>query len=369
MVLLILLILVCTKTLVLTYIMDLTRATFEQLKSIEGIGDKKAKAIISLQTSGRLSVEELVKATGLSMHFWSDQVERGIIGALQIQAPPIDGEFEEVMGSEAKKPAARQIGNSTTDPLLQILRRLDQLEERMTVQNTELNRRMDAIEYQQTRTTEETQKGARPRDRTGDIPAGLREIFPDDGIYQGAANRVLTREQETYERRPTNRFDQVRGGRGSDRGNAGTKPEVPKPRLDSFGGEANKWDPFIWQFKLVAETQGWDTPLQRQMLLSLIKDSVIEFIRHQPQERWNTMDGLVQLLETRYGSKEAPGAVRRQLQCTKQQGRGRCGNLCRPGLCPYPKWISRGRGVYHPITGNRFLHPRMQRQNGSLECS
>ena len=90
----------------------------------------------------------------------------------------------------------------------------------------------------------------------------------------------------------------------------------PMPKMTVFKGDKT-WDSFIFQFERVADRCGWSSRKQAEKLVDCLGGKALEYVRElQLEEDYKRMK---RKLAKRFGVKDAPITVRRQLQFLKQE--------------------------------------------------
>jgi hypothetical protein len=92
----------------------------------------------------------------------------------------------------------------------------------------------------------------------------------------------------------------------------------PPPKMATFCGDPKTWNAFYFQFEHTAKVHQWDDEERLERLLSCLRDKVVDFVRRRPARVQKDFRRLVKELEKRYGYKEHPSAIRKQLEVTRQ---------------------------------------------------
>ena len=114
-----------------------------------------------------------------------------------------------------------------------------------------------------------------------------------------------------------NREQSVR--RGSDQIRSVRRRSPPPPRIATFHGELSKFQSFMYQFEEMVRAHEWDREKRLQNLKLSLRDKAIEFFHSRPKEVKNSYKLLTAALKERYGQKDPPFTVRRQLSIIKQE--------------------------------------------------
>ena len=79
----------------------------------------------------------------------------------------------------------------------------------------------------------------------------------------------------------------------------------------------NSWDSFIFQFKRTAKRYDWSSRKKADRLVDCLGEKALEYVRELHLER--DFKGMVKKLTRRFGVKDAPGTVHRELALLKQE--------------------------------------------------
>jgi hypothetical protein len=101
------------------------------------------------------------------------------------------------------------------------------------------------------------------------------------------------------------------------RGNRPRSP--PPPKLETFSGDTGKWKAFIFQFEEAVSAHKWKSERKLVNLKLCLRGKAVEFYQSRPKEVRKSYKKLKQSLMQRYGQKDLPFTVRRQLGYIKQE--------------------------------------------------
>ena len=88
------------------------------------------------------------------------------------------------------------------------------------------------------------------------------------------------------------------------------------PKMTVYKGD-NTWDSFIFQFKRTAKRYDWSSKKKADRLVNCLGGKALEYVRDLHVER--DFRQMVKKLTRRFGVKDAPGTVRRELPLLKQE--------------------------------------------------
>ena len=88
------------------------------------------------------------------------------------------------------------------------------------------------------------------------------------------------------------------------------------PKMTIYKGD-NTWDSFIFQFKRTAKRYDWSSRKKADRLVDCLGGKALEYVRELHLER--DFRQMVKKLTRRFGVKDAPGTVRRELPLLKQE--------------------------------------------------
>lgn len=108
-----------------------------------------------------------------------------------------------------------------------------------------------------------------------------------------------------------------RNTRERERGHRRRSPTGPK--LCTFHGEPGTWTSFWFQFQLLTKTYRWKGKEKRNRLLSCLRDKAVDYIQSQATKVRKDYKRLKKTLVKRYGQKEDPRSVRKQLYYMRQE--------------------------------------------------
>lgn len=91
----------------------------------------------------------------------------------------------------------------------------------------------------------------------------------------------------------------------------------PPAKMGTYDGKA-EWKPFEMQFERVANRYAWEGTELLDRLVEALRDRALKFFSEQPTSVQNDYTRLKEKMEKRFGKKDAPITVRRQLQELRQ---------------------------------------------------
>ena len=92
----------------------------------------------------------------------------------------------------------------------------------------------------------------------------------------------------------------------------------PDPKMATFHGDSGRWRSFHFQFKQMSKIHRWSRRAKLQKLIACLRDSAVDFVQSCPSRTLRSYKRLVKELNRRYGQKDKPNIVRKQLQHVSQ---------------------------------------------------
>ncbi|CAC5396879.1 unnamed protein product [Mytilus coruscus] len=89
------------------------------------------------------------------------------------------------------------------------------------------------------------------------------------------------------------------------------------PKLAIFDGKS-EWKPYFMQFNHIARTYEWSNEQKLNRLIECLRDKALKFVSTRQETVQKNYDMLVQKLSQRFGNKDLPHTIRRQLQEVRQ---------------------------------------------------
>ena len=93
----------------------------------------------------------------------------------------------------------------------------------------------------------------------------------------------------------------------------------PVPKMATFNGESANWKSFYFQFKQFSKMYKWDRKTKLQRLMTCLRGRAVEFVESRPSRICKNYKLLKRELIRRFGQKDPPNNVRKQLQNLKQE--------------------------------------------------
>ena len=105
-----------------------------------------------------------------------------------------------------------------------------------------------------------------------------------------------------------------RGGRYDDRTDRHRGPDGPcTPKMSTFDGKTD-WRPFHIQFVYIATRYKWTNEQKLDKLIECLRDRALKYFSTRPDVEKQNFETLCQKMNERFGKKDLPHIVRRQLQ-------------------------------------------------------
>ncbi|CAC5404214.1 unnamed protein product [Mytilus coruscus] len=89
------------------------------------------------------------------------------------------------------------------------------------------------------------------------------------------------------------------------------------PKLAIFDGKS-EWKPYFMQFNHIARKYEWSNEQKLDRLIECLRDKALKFVSTRQETVQKDYDMLVQKLSQRFGNKDLPHTIRRQLQEVRQ---------------------------------------------------
>jgi len=89
------------------------------------------------------------------------------------------------------------------------------------------------------------------------------------------------------------------------------------PKLSTFDGKV-EWKPYYMQFIHIANRYKWDNKQKLDKLIECLRDKALKYYSTRQPSVQNDFDALAEKMNIRFGNKDLPYTIRRQLQDAKQ---------------------------------------------------
>ena len=344
---------------------NINTASAEILETIPNIGGKRAAVIIQArQEKGSLTLEDVKHLTKLSSAAWDQLVSEGVIcfEPVQIVAPKNLEEAQKVIKTLTtkisglhdevnKRDNQMRLWDGELDKRHQEIETLKQdlthqiqettkLEETNKVERSHFTDTMKKLELKfgnalrekdseweeklERRDTEYKQMEESYQRRVKEIEGDLARIkavnkLAPDGIYSKRSkgesendDKTNTKTKSENDKKDTKESDKKDN---TDRHRSFDGPITPK--MSTFDGR-NDWRPFYTQFAYIAARYRWTDEQRLDKLVECLRDKALKFFSTRPDIEKNNFDALCEKLNERFGKKDLPHIIRRQLQDVRQ---------------------------------------------------
>lgn len=124
--------------------------------------------------------------------------------------------------------------------------------------------------------------------------------------------------QDTDRSRETATYNTKNGGRTEEYTMYRYRNDGPlPPKLSTFDGKS-EWKPYYLQFIHIANKYNWDTQQRLDKLIECLRDKALKFYSTRPASIQNDFKQLSEKFNQRFGNKDLPYTIRRQLQDVRQ---------------------------------------------------
>jgi len=324
---------------------NINAASFEELKMIPGIGDRRAHKIIKRREEkrGQLTLEDLKMMSDIPNTYWDPLVAEGVIVLEPIVFKDHDG-AEENQHTETK---IKKMADIITDLQAQFsaLKKDKQLmqvdfEQKMLEMNTdfhiksknkehEIGSHIRYIEQKHQEEIETFTKESREReeqlqlalrekdyklkllqtemdaqeDSKDDVQSAFSKIRTTSVLHKEEKTGVQSKNVPTYKSTTSER----------------KKMNGPMPpKLGTYDGK-NDWRPYFVQFEHIANRYEWSDRDRLDKLIECLRDRALKFFALKQKTIQDNYKAICKKMEERFGRKDLPNVVRRQLQELRQQ--------------------------------------------------
>lgn len=324
---------------------DINTATFEQLKQISGISDKRANKIIKRrqEKGSPLTLEDLKLMSDIPNTMWDPLIQAGVITVLKEPET-----IEETLETSTEKEKFQHMAN-TIDILKNELESIKKdknnmqaaydkkladitLDFKIKLKNTEheYNKQHENYVQQQNEKYDKFMREFRDREEILCQEIKLRDIrlkkMEEEASSEGAygklssdinSNKYLetikSESQDSWKKsthisKPLHSTDQVLPNKSS-----GPLP----PKMATYDGR-NDWRPYFVQFNHIANRYNWTNQQRLDKLIECLRDKALKFFTSRSTAIQEDYQAICKKLNERFGSRDLPHIVRRQLQDLRQ---------------------------------------------------
>lgn len=321
---------------------DINNANLAELKSIPNIGEKRAGAIVKLRDErGSLSLEDLKTMSTVPNTIWDPLVSEGVIvfrervkqqEKTHLNVEDLSSQVSKLQAEilrQAKDIERRdiQIAQSEKD-ITARQKQLDSLEKTLTLEHEErLNKLQQKFQTELENTKSHYEKTISKTMTVKDDELALmkQRLVDQDSKWinkmQQLENKLKQLEDEKINREvdklaphgvywksstnPTGCADTLQS--------KGPSP----PKMSTFDGK-NDWKPFFTQFNHISSRYKWSEEQKLDKLIECLRDKALKYFSSRPISDQKSFKKLSAKLDERFGKKDLPHIIRRQLQDVKQ---------------------------------------------------
>lgn len=321
---------------------DINNANLAELKSIPNIGEKRAGAIAKLRDErGFLSLEDLKTMSTVPSTIWDPLVSEGVIvfrervkqqEKTHLNVEDLSSQVSKLQAEilrQAKDIERRdiQIAQSEKD-ITARQKQLDSLEKTLTLEHEErLNKLQQKFQTELENTKSHYEKTISKTMTVKDDELALmkQRLVDQDSKWinkmQQLENKLKQLEDEKINREvdklaphgvywksstnPTGFADTLQS--------KGPSP----PKMSTFDGK-NDWKPFFTQFNHISSRYKWSEEQKLDKLIECLRDKALKYFSSRPISDQKSFKKLSAKLDERFGKKDLPHIIRRQLQDVKQ---------------------------------------------------
>ncbi|CAC5415563.1 comEA [Mytilus coruscus] len=316
---------------------NINTATDEELKSIKNIGPKRAGIITAAREErGQLTIEDLKLLEGIPNTIWDPLVDEGAIVSEPLEHTKKDidpkqrvRELEEQMsGMNAimkQRMQEKQVALQDMQHQMQIMQ--DEFKTRLTEQNAKFQKCIEQMEHDHKENTEalsvdfekrehEMREEIRMRDNKMKQADEMRltterieKLFPS-GIY--------SKQEDRKPLKTTLKSGPGYTPKGNLQDRSEKRVEGPSaPKLATYD-EKTDWRPYFLQFSHIANRYKWTPQNRLDKLIECLRDKALKFYSVKAKGVQEDYDKLCNKLNERFGRRDLPHIIRRQLQDLKQ---------------------------------------------------
>ena len=92
---------------------------------------------------------------------------------------------------------------------------------------------------------------------------------------------------------------------------------TPPPKKATFDGKS-EWNPYLVQFNMIASRYNWNNYQRLERLVESLKDKALKYYCTCSAQVQSSFSSLCAKMKTRFGQRNMPDTIRRNLQDIKQ---------------------------------------------------
>ena len=313
---------------------DINNANLEELQTLTNIGEKRAEIIINARKQKKLTLEDLKQLHKIPCTIWDPLVfeNKIVFGEVSENLPPENMEElkEQILKLQTEiKQQQKEI--SQKDRLISQCERdietrekeKDELEKQITDSDSKVEEIKKDYDFR-----------LKQKDRQHEF-----EMETVDKFHKEERAAILKQKEEEWEERYKqfetryrHRDDEFASGEVIDRlapngiykkyreSEHVRNSEGPLPPKMSIYDGKNDWKPFFTQFSYIASRYNWTEQQRLDKLIECLRDKALKFFSSRPSHDQQNYSVIIKKLGERFGKKDLPHIIRRQLQDIHQNG-------------------------------------------------
>ena len=313
---------------------NVNAASLEELKTIPNIGEKRANVIIKFrQDKGALTIEDAIQITGLPNTFWDPLVSEGTVNfGHTVQTMSLEDALKHIKDLEIK--LHRQAKHIEGKDI-----RIAQCENEIATKQSEIKHKENTFQTQfkdqakalqdnfdkevnalLQKYTENLQEERKTKKH--EIQELEQKLTDQDDKYMRRVQYLESRVNQLEDQKlkleiekaaPDGIYRKSKQGDGESSQMKGPAP----PKMSTFDGKSD-WRPFYTQFTHIANRYKWTDQQKLDKLIECLRDRALKYFSSRPVEDQDSFKKLSAKLDERFGKKDLPHIIRRQLQDIKQ---------------------------------------------------
>ena len=336
---------------------DMNKASYEELRSIPKVGDKTARAILELREQmGTIALEDVKLLPNIPNTIWDPLIQTAVITFEPVEADKntthkaeepktdhntmtVDSEkFQQMVDAMQKMQGViEQQQNEKKELTAQISSMQREFNDELKRKETEIQAEKERNSWFQEQGKLQKPKYVPPSLRTEEKPdvklafqhpwAKLVDEIAPGSIYK---EDTVDKKMQFTDARPKDRvakpeqkneesLSNEQGGRTSaERYSLYRFSEgPPPPKMSTYDGKSD-WRPYHLQFNHIAKRYKWTDQQKLDKLVELLRDKALKYYSTKPSTVQDNYQALCKKLNERFGRKDLPHIIRRQLQDLRQ---------------------------------------------------
>jgi hypothetical protein len=318
---------------------DINNANVEELKLIPNIGEKRALIIVRLrEEKGVLSAEDLKTLTTIPSTIWDPLVSEGVIrfgerdtpsekshssiGDAMHQIAKLQSEIVRLTKDNERKDI--QIVQSEKD-ITDKQQQIDYLENALRSEHEEQMHNLQQkfqSELENTKEYYENTISKTLKSKDKELAVMEQKLLDQDSRWVSKIQHLESKIKQLEDDKISREVDKL-APQGVYRKpsfvNLDTnEPKGPSPpKMSTFDGKSD-WRPFFTQFTHIASRYKWSDEQKLDKLIESLRDKALKYFSSRPSSDQRSFKKLSTKMNERFGKKDLPHIIRRQLQDVKQ---------------------------------------------------